>query len=47
MGFHGGYAVVVTPGHGDAGLVWDKRSERKPATFVDGYRFERQGGGWW
>jgi len=40
-------AVIAITFLGDDVLLWDKRSERKPTTFVDGYRLERQGGGWW
>jgi hypothetical protein len=42
----GNGAVIAITFLGDDVLLWHKRGER-PTAFVDGYRLERQGGGWW
>ena len=42
----GNGAVIAITFLGDDALLWDQVSEG-PGSFVDGYRLERQGGGWW
>jgi hypothetical protein len=39
-------AVIAITFLGDDAILWDPVSE-EPGAFVDGYRLERQGGGWW
>ena len=42
----GNGAVIAITFLGDDVILWDKRGER-PTAFVESYRLERQGGGWW